>query len=66
MIYERFNPDASIEKISKYKVTSFCAPLTVYRHTIKRVFFKCDLSKLKYVETVDEPLNPEVFINFKK
>jgi acetyl-CoA synthetase len=64
--YERFNPDDLIEKISKYGVTSFCAPPTIYRHIIKRDFSKYDLSKLKYVETAGEPLNPEVFYQFKK
>ncbi|GHT05764.1 hypothetical protein AGMMS49573_03270 [Endomicrobiia bacterium] len=57
--YERFSPNDLIEKISKYGVTLFCAPPTVYRRIIKRDFFK-----LKYVETAGEPLNPEVFYQF--
>ncbi|GHT37509.1 acetyl-CoA synthetase [Endomicrobiia bacterium] len=64
--YERFNHHDLVEKISKYGVTSFCAPPTVYRHMIKEDFSKYDLSKLKYVETAGEPLNPEVFYQFKK
>jgi acetyl-CoA synthetase len=64
--YERFNNHDLMEKISKYGVTSFCAPPTVYRHMIEEDFSKYDLSKLKYAETAGEPLNPEVFYQFKK
>ncbi|MDR3274484.1 MAG: AMP-binding protein [Endomicrobium sp.] len=64
--YERFNPKDLIEKIVKYEITSFCAPPTVYRHMVKEDFSKYDLSKLKYAETAGEPLNPEVFHQFKK
>ncbi|MDR3330877.1 MAG: AMP-binding protein [Endomicrobium sp.] len=64
--YERFHHADLMEKISKYGVTSFCAPPTVYRHIIKEDLSKYDLSKLKYVETAGEPLNPEVFYKFKE
>jgi acetyl-CoA synthetase len=50
----------------KHGVSSFCAPPTVYRHLIKEDLSKYDLSKLKYAETAGEPLNPEVFYQFKK
>jgi acetyl-CoA synthetase len=55
-----------MEKIAKYGVTSLCAPPTVYRHVIKEDFSKYNLSKLKYVETAGEPLNPEVLYRFKE
>ena len=64
--YERFNPKDLIEKVAKYGITSFCAPPTIYRHIIKEDISKYDLSKLKYAETAGEPLNPEVFHQFKK
>jgi acetyl-CoA synthetase len=64
--YERFNPCNVMKKITEYGVTSFCAPPTVYRYIIKENFSKYDWSKLKYVETAGEPLNPEVFYKFKK
>jgi acetyl-CoA synthetase len=64
--YERFNHHDLMEKVSKYKVTSFCAPPTVYRHVIKEDFSKYDLSKLKCAQSAGEPLNPEVFYQFKK
>ncbi|MDR2427866.1 MAG: AMP-binding protein [Endomicrobium sp.] len=64
--YERFDAKDLLEKISKYELTSFCAPPTVYRHMIREDFSKYNLSKLKYAETAGEPLNPEVFYQFKK
>ncbi|MDR0800412.1 MAG: AMP-binding protein [Endomicrobium sp.] len=64
--YERFNPEDLLEKIAKYGVTSFCAPPTIYRYIIKEDLSKHDLSRLKYAETAGEPLNPEVFYQFKK
>ncbi|MCA6079695.1 MAG: AMP-binding protein [Endomicrobium sp.] len=64
--YERFNTEDLLEKIAKYGVTSFCAPPTIYRHIIKEDISKHDLSRLKYAETAGEPLNPEVFYQFKK
>jgi acetyl-CoA synthetase len=64
--YERFDHKDLMKKIAKYRVTSFCAPPTVYRRIIKEDFSKYDLSRLKYVEAAGEPLNPEVFYQFKK
>ncbi|MDR3113496.1 MAG: AMP-binding protein [Endomicrobium sp.] len=64
--YERFHPDALIKAMAKHGVNSFCAPPTIYRHLIKEDLSKYDLSKLKYAETAGEPLNPEVFYQFKK
>jgi acetyl-CoA synthetase len=64
--YERFDYHELLSRIAHYKVTSFCAPPTVYRYMIKEDFSKYDLSNLKYAQTAGEPLNPEVFMKFKK
>jgi acetyl-CoA synthetase len=64
--YERFNPCDIMSKIANYEVTSLCAPPTVYRHIIREDFSNYNLSKLNYAETAGEPLNPEVFYQFKK
>jgi acetyl-CoA synthetase len=62
---DRFDPDKMLRKIADYKVTTFCAPPTMYRYFIKEDLTRYDLSALKYVTIAGEPLNPEVFHQFK-
>ncbi|OQB13833.1 MAG: Acetyl-coenzyme A synthetase [Firmicutes bacterium ADurb.Bin193] len=61
---DKFVPDILLEKIAKYKVTSFCAPPTMYRFMLGEDFSKYDLSALKYCTIAGEPLNPEVYNKF--
>lgn len=57
--YNRFDPEALMEQIRKEKVTTFCAPPTVWRMLIN-----ADLSagpwNLRECIGAGEPLNPEV------
>jgi acetyl-CoA synthetase len=62
--YDKFVPRNMMEIIEKYKVTTFCAPPTIYRFLIKEDLKKYDLSNLKYCVVAGEPLNPEVFKQF--
>jgi acetyl-CoA synthetase len=62
--YDKFIPKNLMEVIEKYKVTTFCAPPTIYRFLIKEDLTKYDLSNLKYCVVAGEPLNPEVFKQF--
>jgi acetyl-CoA synthetase len=62
--YDRFVPKNLMEVVEKYKVTTFCAPPTIYRFLIKEDLSKFDLSNLKYCVVAGEPLNPEVFKQF--
>lgn len=64
--FDRFNSDDLLKRIEKYKVTSFCAPPTIYRFLIKEDLSKYNLSSLKYGTTAGEALNPEVFNRFKE
>lgn len=64
--HERFNAHEMLTVISRHHVTSFCAPPTVFRHLIKQNLAEYDLSALEYVTTAGEPLNAEVFRQFKK
>jgi len=64
--YDKFVPKELLEVISKHKVTTFCAPPTIYRFFIKEDLTKFDLSSLKYCVVAGEPLNPEVFNQFYK
>jgi acetyl-CoA synthetase len=63
--YDRFVPAAMLEIISKYKLTSFCAPPTIYRFFIKEDLSKFDFSALKYATVAGEPLNPEIYEQFR-
>ena len=60
----RFVPDDMLQIISKYKITSFCAPPTIYRFLIREDLSKYDLSSLEYCTTAGEALNPSVYKAF--
>jgi acetyl-CoA synthetase len=62
--YDKFVPKNLMEIIEKYKVTTFCAPPTIYRFLIKEDLKKFDLKNLKYCVVAGEPLNPEVYKQF--
>ncbi|MDO4159127.1 MAG: AMP-binding protein [Prevotellaceae bacterium] len=62
--HQKFTADKIMRKIEEYKITSFCAPPTVYRFMIHEDFSKYDLSSLRYCTTAGEALNPAVFDRF--
>lgn len=62
--YEKFNPAHTLELCAKVKLTSLCAPPTIYRFLIKEDISKYDFSHLEYATVAGEPLNPEVFHRF--
>ncbi len=62
---DSFDAGEIMDMLSRYKITTFCAPPTVYRMMIKKDFSKYDLSHLKHVTTAGEALNAEVFNQFK-
>lgn len=64
--YERFDGIKLLEKIIENKVTTFCAPPTIYRFLIKGDISGYDFSNLTYVTTAGEPLPPEVSKKFKE
>jgi acetyl-CoA synthetase len=53
-------PDTIFGILSRYGVTSFCAPPTLYRRLVHADFAKYDLSALRHCTSAGEPLNPEV------
>ena len=57
----KFEPDDLMNHIAKYKITTFCAPPTVYRFMIKTDLSKYDLSSIRYMMTAGEALNPEIY-----
>jgi acetyl-CoA synthetase len=64
--YDKFVPKELLDVIVKYKITSFCAPPTIYRFFIKEDLSRYDLSNLKHCSIAGEPLNPEVYNQFLK
>ena len=64
--HEKFNADTLLRQIEKYKVTSFCAPPTIYRFMIREDLSKYNLSSLEYCTTAGEALNPAVFDKLKE
>ena len=64
--YGRFTPLDVLPLISKYKITTFCAPPTIYRFLIKENMKQYDFSSIVRCTTAGEPLNAEVSKQFKK
>ncbi|MCL1913919.1 MAG: AMP-binding protein [Eubacteriaceae bacterium] len=62
--FEKFAAHDLLVLFAKYKITSFCAPPTIFRFFIKEDLGNYDLSSLEYVCTAGEALNPEVFNKF--
>ncbi len=62
--HEKFNADTLLRQIERYRVTSFCAPPTIYRFMIREDLSRYDLSSLEYCTTAGEALNPAVFEKF--
>ena len=59
--FNRFDAADILPLFAKYKITTFCAPPTMYRMMIKQDLSKYDLSSVKKATTAGEALNPEVF-----
>ena len=59
-----FIPGKLLEKMAEYKVTTFCAPPTVYRYILQHGIGKYDLSSLKYCTTAGEALNLDIYNKF--
>ena len=64
--FERFDGVDILEKLDKYKVTTFCAPPTMYRLMLQNDFSKYDFSNLKHCCTAGEALSPEIFNQWKE
>lgn len=62
--FEKFDAADILGMFSKYHITTFCAPPTIYRFFIKEDLSKYDLSSLKYATVAGEALNPEVYEQF--
>ena len=62
--HEKFTAEKILRQIERYRITSFCAPPTIYRFLIREDFSGYDLSSLRYCCTAGEALNPAVYDKF--
>jgi acetyl-CoA synthetase len=63
---DRLDPHRLLRAISRYKVTSFCAPPTVYRVLLTANLAAYDLRALQQAASAGEPLTGEIFDRFKQ
>ncbi len=62
--FDRFVAKKLLERIQKYKITTFCAPPTIYRFFLAEDLSQYDLSSIKEATIAGEALNPEVYNDF--
>lgn len=62
----KFNPADMLHIIEKFRISSFCAPPTVFRFMMKEGLENYDLSSLKQCFIAGEPLNPVIYEDFHK
>ena len=56
-----FKPTELLRVMQDFKISSFCAPPTIYRFLVRENIEEYDLSSLKWCTTAGEPLNPSIF-----
>ncbi len=64
--YEQFYAWDILELLQEQKITSFCAPPTIYKYLVLEDLSKYDLSALKQTTTAGEPMPVEVSKKFKE
>ena len=64
--FDRFDAEKILPMFAKHKITTFCAPPTMYRMLIKQDISRFDLSSIEHASTAGEALNPEVFRKFEE
>ncbi len=62
--FDNFDPRQLRDVINHYKVTTFCAPPTVYRYFVKKGI--TEMPSLVHATTAGEALSPEVFHKFQE
>ena len=64
--FDRFDAEKILPLFAKYRITTFCAPPTMYRMLAKQDLSRFDLSSIQHASTAGEALNPEVYRQFQK
>ena len=63
---DKFVPTKLLQQMQDYKLTTFCAPPTMYRFMLQEDVASYDLSSIQNFATAGEPLNPEVTIAWER
>lgn len=63
---DKFVPAKLLQKIQDYKLTTFCAPPTMYRFMLQEDVEQYDLSSVANFTTAGEPLNAEVTLAWER
>ena len=63
---DKFVPTKLLQKIQDYKLTTFCAPPTMYRFMLQEDVAAYDLSSVENFATAGEPLNAEVTLAWER
>jgi len=64
--YPRFSAAALLAALGDFRVSTFCAPPTVWRMLIQADLATADISSLRECVAAGEPLNPEVIEQVRK
>jgi acetyl-CoA synthetase len=62
----KFEPAELLRIMAENKITTFCAPPTIYRFLVREDLTKYDLSALRHCTTAGELLNDSVFLAWEK
>jgi acyl-coenzyme A synthetase/AMP-(fatty) acid ligase len=62
----KFEPQKTLTMLGKARISSFCAPPTVYRILVREDLSRYDLSSIRHCTSAGEPLNPEVIRIWKE
>jgi len=63
---DKFVPAKLLQHMQDYKLTTFCAPPTMYRFMLQEDVAAYDLSSIQNFATAGEPLNAEVTIKWEQ
>ena len=63
---DKFVPAKLLQKIQDYRLTTFCAPPTMYRFMLQEDVAAYDLSSVHNFATAGEPLNAEVTLAWER
>lgn len=63
---DRFVPTRLLQKVQDYRLTTFCAPPTMYRFMLQEDVASYDLSSVHNFATAGEPLNAEVTLAWER